>query len=413
MDWNDKMKKKKDILFLLQYFYPEYISSATLPFDTARRLAEEGFSVDVLCGYPHEYTSEKKIPRSETVEKVRIKRVRYLQSDRKSAFGRIVNYLSLTVSIFFRLPSMRSYKTIVVYSNPPILPFVAAFASRFFKCKLIFVAYDLYPEIAVKTNAIAENGIVADVMDRINGFMYKEASAVVALSSEMKAYIAGHRNIDEDKVHVIPNWYEDEYEPRENEKENAFRALTKGRFVVGYFGNMGIAQDMEPIKEAIRYYKNDPTVCFLLSGHGVKHSEIGRMIEEEKIGNAYLYGFLTGRDYLDALRISHCAVVTLEKGLTGLCVPSKTYGYMMQGLPIIAVMDESDIVDDVRAGAGIHVPDRSGEDMIAAIEKLKNDPSDREKRAEITREIYSRKYTPDICLEKYVLLWKSLNDIGS
>ena len=53
------MKKNKDILFLLQFFYPEYISSATLPFDTATKLAEEGFSVDVLCGYPHEYTDEE------------------------------------------------------------------------------------------------------------------------------------------------------------------------------------------------------------------------------------------------------------------------------------------------------------------------------------------------------------------
>ena len=48
------MKEKKDILFLLQYFYPEYVSSATLPFDTASKLSDDGFSVDVLCGYPYE-----------------------------------------------------------------------------------------------------------------------------------------------------------------------------------------------------------------------------------------------------------------------------------------------------------------------------------------------------------------------
>ena len=29
---------KKDILFLCQFFYPEYISSAVLPFDTAKAL---------------------------------------------------------------------------------------------------------------------------------------------------------------------------------------------------------------------------------------------------------------------------------------------------------------------------------------------------------------------------------------
>lgn len=39
------MKHKKDIVFLCQFFYPEYISSAQLPFDTAAALAKEGFSV--------------------------------------------------------------------------------------------------------------------------------------------------------------------------------------------------------------------------------------------------------------------------------------------------------------------------------------------------------------------------------
>ena len=404
------MKEKKDILFLLQFFYPEYISSATLPFDTASRLAEEGFSVDVLCGYPHEYADEAKIPRRETVNQIHIRRAGYLQMDRKKALGRIVNYLSLTVSMALRLFSMRNYKTLIVYSNPPILPSVAALASKLFGCKLIFVAYDLYPEIALKTNALSETGIVTKVMNMINKSVYKQASAVVALSSEMKNYIAKNRNIEADRIHVIPNWYKDEYEVRGEEKENSFSHLTKGRFTVGYFGNMGIAQDMEPIKEAIRYYKDDPDICFLLSGHGSKHAEIEKMIADEKIENAYLYGFLKGKEYLDALRISDCAVVSLEKGLTGLCVPSKTYGYMMQGLPIVAIMDESDIVNDTRMGAGYHISGNSTEDFIALIGNLKKDPFDCEQKRTVCREIYCSNYVPEICLNKYVQLFEELMD---
>ena len=49
------MKKKRDILFLCQFFYPEYISSAQLPYDTVLALRDAGFSVGALCGYPREY----------------------------------------------------------------------------------------------------------------------------------------------------------------------------------------------------------------------------------------------------------------------------------------------------------------------------------------------------------------------
>ena len=347
--------KKKDILFLQQFFYPEYISSATLPFDTAVRFAQEGYSVDVLCGYPYEYSQGEKIPTRETVNNVNIRRVKYTRMDKKIKIGRLINYVSLTVSMFMHLFSMRAYKTVIVYSNPPILPLVAAWASRLFKCNLIFVAYDLYPEIAVRTKVISDSSLIARLMQFVNKSVYRQVSSVVVLSSEMKDYLVKNRNISEEKVVVIPNWYKDEYKDSCDLGENSFASVTKGRFAVGYFGNMGIAQDMVPIKEAIKYYKDDKDICFILAGHGTKHQEMVNLVEEEKIDNAYIYGFLKGQEYLDALKVSNCAIISLEKNLTGLCSPSKTYGCMMQGLPIVAIMDESDIAvaNHIREGNAV------------------------------------------------------------
>lgn len=64
---------KKDILFLCQFFYPEYNSSATLPFDTAKYLASHGFMVDGLVGYPKEYSVDKHLPLEETVDRLQSK----------------------------------------------------------------------------------------------------------------------------------------------------------------------------------------------------------------------------------------------------------------------------------------------------------------------------------------------------
>ena len=73
---------KKDILFACQFFYPEYISSAQLPFDTAKALKAARYSVDVLCGYPREYLDGGSIPLRETVEGIHIRRLKYIQLDR-------------------------------------------------------------------------------------------------------------------------------------------------------------------------------------------------------------------------------------------------------------------------------------------------------------------------------------------
>lgn len=62
--WKLRVKHmiKDDVLMLCQFFYPEHISSATLPFDTACALARAGLKVGALCGYPKEYTDRKTCP---------------------------------------------------------------------------------------------------------------------------------------------------------------------------------------------------------------------------------------------------------------------------------------------------------------------------------------------------------------
>ena len=117
--------KKKDILFLCQFFHPEYISSAQLPFDTACALHDAGFSVGVLCGYPREYLAGDQIPQCETIQGIHVRRLKYIQLDRSGFLGRIVNYFSFTFMVLLHLPEMANYRAVVVYSNPPILPWIA------------------------------------------------------------------------------------------------------------------------------------------------------------------------------------------------------------------------------------------------------------------------------------------------
>ena len=83
------MKKKRDILFLCQFFYPEYISSAQLPYDTVLALRDAGFSVGALCGYPREYAEGGKVPTKEDADGIHIHRLKYIQTGRAGFLGRI------------------------------------------------------------------------------------------------------------------------------------------------------------------------------------------------------------------------------------------------------------------------------------------------------------------------------------
>lgn len=401
------MKKKRDILFLCQFFYPEYISSAQLPWDTVQALKKAGFTVDALCGYPREYSDGNNIPEKETVDGVNIHRLKYIQTGRAGFLGRIINYFSFTFMVLLHLFEVAKYRAVVVYSNPPILPWIASWAKVLFGTKLVFVSYDLYPEVATVTNTLREGNIICRLMEHINKCVYRRADKVVALSSEMKDYILAHRNALETQVDVIPNWYADQGETERNREENRFRDTVENRFVVSYFGNMGTMQDMDTILGAIRELK-DEDIFFLFAGHGNKMEKLKSIVEQEGISNIAIHKFLHGQDFRDALAISDCAFVSLEKGATGLCVPSKTYSYMMQGLPLLAIMDECDIVRDIEAGAGAWVRSGESEKLAKIIRSLKDDPETVARMRKTCRRIYLENYTTEICTNKYVTLFQKL-----
>lgn len=402
------MKHKKDILFLCQFFYPEYISSAQLPYDTALALKEAGFSVGALCGYPHEYLDGADIPTREESNGIQIHRLKYIQMDRSGFLGRIVNYFSFTLMVLLNLFEIARYRAVVVYSNPPILPWIASWAKVLFGTKLIFVSYDLYPEVATVTNTLREGNLICRLMNHINKCVYRRSDHVVALSSEMKDYIIAHRPVSADRVTVIPNWYEDKGVALRDLETNRFREAVGDRFVVSYFGNMGIMQDMQTILDAIREFKNDENTFFLFAGHGNKMETLKKIAAGEGIDNIAIHSFLHGQDFRDALAISDCAFVSLEKGATGLCVPSKTYSYMMQGIPLLAIMDECDIVRDIESGAGFWVRNGESEKLAQAIRTLQADPQLLDRMRKQCRAIYLNKYTTPISTKKYVALFRQL-----
>jgi len=405
-----KQDRKKDILFLCQFFYPEYNSSATLPFDTARRLHRAGFRVGALCGYPREYSQRSNVPVEETVEGVSIQRVRYLELRRSSFLGRLVNYFSFTFHTFLKMGRCRDYRSLIVYSNPPILPLIAAMAKKRYGCKLVFVAYDVYPEIAIRTKSVSENGMIAKLMRHINRRVFACVDEVVALSGQMKDFLVQNRNIAPEKVRVIPNWYEDFCEKYEApDPSHPFAAKYGGCFTVSYLGNMGTMQDMDTILEAAYLLKDEPKVRFLIAGHGNKFDKVEHYIQEHGLKNVDLYAFLHGEDYHQALAVSSCSIVSLLPHVTELCCPSKAYGYMMAGNPLLLLMEDSDLVRDAQEnGFGVQVPNGRPEKLAQAILDLAATPEKQPQRRAAAQRCFREKYTTDICTRQYTALFEEL-----
>lgn len=405
------MSKKRDLLFLCQYSYPETVSSATLPFDTATYLAEKGYKVDILCGYPKEYCEDRKVPMIETVDGVTIRRLKYMEWNRKHRIGRIVNYFSFTLKVWLHRSVLKKYDKVIVYSNPPILPIVPLYAAKHYGVKTVFVSYDVYPEIALATGAIRKNSIIDRIMTKLNADFYRTVSCVVALTDEMKTFLLENRtDLTPDRIKTIPNWAH-EIPLKRNESRCFGRfGFTENQFIVSYFGNLGTCQDVETMLEAAERLKDNNAIGFFIVGHGNKKEFVETFIEEKKLYNVKVYSFLTGEDFQSAVEISSCCIVSLQKGLKGTCAPSKYYSYLQGGLPVISVTEEGSYlqseIEERQIGASVIVGDSLN--LAKTIEKMAADPEACKAMGDRAHELYKEQYDRAIGLEKYDEMLRAL-----
>ena len=395
--------EKKDILFLCQFFYPEYNSSATLPFDTAKFLASQGFSVNALVGYPKEYSKDKHLPMEETVDGVGIKRIKYLQLSRVGKLGRLINYFSFTFCANLRTSLLKNYKTVIVYSNPPILPIVPIRAKKKYGTKFVFVSYDVYPEVAFASHTLSPNSLICRVMNSINKRLYKQVDCVVALTDEMSDFLLKNRpELSQNRIVSIANWaHENRIEP-DADAYNRF-GYKNGQFVVSYFGNMGTCQDVETMLDAAEKLKGDDRIRFLIVGHGNKKSIVESRISERNLFNVQLLDFLEGKDFQQAVAISSCCIVSLERGLIGTCAPSKYYSYLQGGQPVIAVVEKNSYltkeVEKEKIGYSVTIGD--GLALSNAIVSLVENPTMCSFFGNNAKKLYDNTYSYEIAMNKY------------
>lgn len=396
-------KSQKDILFLCQFFYPEHNSSATLPFDTAKYLASHGYTVDALVGYPKEYSSLKDIPLEEKAEGVSIMRLKYMQLNRVGRISRLINYFSFTLHALLKTSFLKRYKAVIVYSNPPILPIVPILAKRKHGTKIVFVAYDVYPEVAYASGALTSGSMISKVMKLINKRLYTAVDCVVALTDEMKEFLIEKRpELTPDRVVTIANWAHEKVSKPDHEAYDRF-GYKDGQFIVSYFGNMGTCQDVETMMQAAELLKDDERVRFLIAGHGNKKDAVETRIKEKRLHNVQLLNFLTGKDFQQAVAISSCCIVSLERGIKGTCAPSKYYSYLQGGQPVLAVVEKDSYlaveVEEEKIGFSVEIGDGKG--LKDAIVSMVENPDECKNMGARANKLYQKQYSFAVAMEKY------------
>ncbi len=111
------------------------------------------------------------------------------------------------------------------------------------------------------------------------------------------------------------------------------------RFVACYSGNLGRAHEFDTLLGAAEALRGDPRFVFLIIGSGAKMAALKQGVASLALGNFRFLPYQSRDTLDDSLAAADVHLVSLLPALEGFIVPSKLYGILAAGRPLIYIGD--------------------------------------------------------------------------
>jgi colanic acid biosynthesis glycosyl transferase WcaI len=327
------------VLLLNLYYPPDTSATAKMAQTVVEALAAK-HEVCVLCGRPSYDPTEQRpwrLYQTEVNGRVRVIRVGSTAYPRTQMKRRLANYLSyvlLAVPRAVLLPC----DLVLAMTDPPFEGIVGAFVAMLKSKPYVYNIRDLYPDMAVG-GSIVKPGLIARLWERMHRWALRRATAVVVLGEDMRKRILS-KGVDSKRLVVVRDGAEI---PARKETAASLDAkviaeIREGfRFVLVHAGNLGFYGAWETLLSGAQKLADDG-VGLVFVGDGAQKERLRAAAVE--LPNVRFLPFYPSSKIPSVLAAGDAHVITVKRGLEGVVVPSKLYGILAAGKPIVAVAAE-------------------------------------------------------------------------
>ena len=344
------------IVFLNRCFWPDSEATGQLLTDLCEQIADE-FEVHVVCGQPNHPLPDAVFLQSgvEVRNRVTMHRLRHTTYAKSSRIGRAANLVTFYLAAWWYLLRQKVRADVVITETDPfMLPCLGARFAKRKGAKHVCYLQDIYPDVAQSIDKIPTGfGWVAPVIRFFLRRAYHAADQVVVLGSCMQdRLVARPWSVPANRISVIPNWADcDAVKPIEH-ANNAFRHqhCLDDKFVVMHSGNMGLTQRLDVLLDATQKTTWPERAVLLLVGGGASRARLEQ--SAAKLANPDRVRFLNYQpreELTQSLSAADIHVVSMHEKITGCLCPSKLYGVLAAGRPVLAIAaPETDLCRTVR-----------------------------------------------------------------
>ena len=321
---------------LYHFFYPDDVVSARHFSDFAEGLANRGWKVTVLtsnryCRYP-----KRKIALKEEdwkgVHVIRVSRFGWSQANN---ILRIANTFWMMLAWTLRFLTLPKTDVIIIGSDPQFSQFLFPII-KLLRRKSLFVywCYDLFPEAILADGA---KGLLRWIAKN-SKFLIKKAYQFIDLMVDIGQCMRKRLDVYNHRAHsvTLTPWALVELSTlRDADPITRYNLFGDTRLALLYSGNMGKAHDFNLFLQLARnVYKVDPQITFCFACRGNRVEELKEAIASDDY-NIRLAPFAEESELERRLNAADIHLISLQPEWEGIVVPSKFFGSLAVGKPVI------------------------------------------------------------------------------
>lgn len=297
---------------------------------------------------------------------------------RDSYLRRILSWIWYVIQAFFWVRKFPKTTPLLIYSNPPILPWLGWLLNKFRGQKYGLIIHDLYPNVLVNLRGISDSHLIVRLWRFLNRCAFARASMISTLGEQMAFHISEQMSRSSElQIHVVPPWVDANFIRPMPKEDNWFAKKYDqlNHLTVMYSGNMGLGHDIETMLEAAKQLREFPQIHFMFIGDGPKWQFVAQWLEDADVSNVTLLPWQPLETLPFSLSAADVALISIEPGIEGLMIPSKAiYALAAGSVPIVLTHDSSELVDWIQQyNCGVVLPPGDVDGLVAIIRRLSQD----------------------------------------
>ena len=344
------MRNQRKVLIHSIAFSPDGVSTAYLYNDIAQAFNQAGYEVIVLTTTPHYNVVKENLAQQPLTRKAfglyytsmfnGVKVMHVPQKKFKSTALRLLGFIYWHIVSLILGLAQKNLSAILSPSPPLTIGLINLIIGKMKGARVLYNVQEIYPDFLIEQGGL-KSKFVIKLLKWLERFVYNKSDAVTTIDEVFYNTIGG-RFTDKSKLHIIPNFVDTSlYKPLSKAELSLdivdFKPNENLKLM--YAGNIGHAQDWEPLIKTAILLKDDK-VDFYIIGEGVMKSYLIDQAKLHNLSKVHILPYQPRELMPQLLAFADLQFIFMSKEMEGHGFPSKVYTIMACAKPLIVCSGE-------------------------------------------------------------------------